>query len=255
MQDIHREGVSWFNKVIILAIDTTEQRGSVALISGRGPVALARHDGGEDYSSWLLPATERVLVATGISMGLIEVLAVATGPGSFTGLRVGLTTVKAWSEVYGKPVVGVSRLAAMAGLADGRAKLVAASYDAHRGQLFGAIYERSGDRLELVGDEMVIAPEQFVAMVDGEAGERAVTWICCDPELIESVGPAQQRLHRGHAADHLVVCPGELAPAIGRLAEERARNGQFSDPLGLDANYVRRSDAEIFWKDTPSRVR
>lgn len=238
--------------MIILAIDTSERRGSVAVLRERDTVASARHDQSEDYSAWLLPATQRVLMAAGISMDRVELFAAATGPGSFTGVRVGLTTLKGWSEVYRRPVVGVSRLEAMASLVDRGAGLVAPNYDAQRGQLFGAIYEESRGQLQLVGDEVVAAPAQFGAMVDREAGNRAVTWMCLDPGLIENVPPVPDRLGKG---DRVVVCSEELASAIGAVALERASKGQWSDPLALDANYVRRSDAEIIWKDRSSRVR
>ena len=84
-----------------------------------GAVAsLEAHETTEDYSTWLLPAVRRCLLTAGAALEDVGLLAVATGPGSFTGLRVGLTTVKAWSELYGKPVVGVSRLEVMARTAE-----------------------------------------------------------------------------------------------------------------------------------------
>jgi hypothetical protein len=72
-----------------------------------------------------------------------------------------------------------------------------------------------------------------------------VSWVSLDPELVTSLPRWSKRSGRG---DTMTQCSPDLAIAIGRLAEERARNGIFSDPLELDANYVRRSDAEIFWK-------
>jgi tRNA threonylcarbamoyladenosine biosynthesis protein TsaB len=238
--------------VITLAIDTTERRGSVAVVRDRQCLAAARHDWNADYSAWLLPAVQEVLGVAGTKMELLDLLAVATGPGSFTGLRVGLTTVKAWAEVYGKPVAGVSRLEAIARSAASIGPFIAATYDAQRGQLFGALYRQSEGLLSRIGDESVSAPEEFISFVDREAGKQPVHWVCLDPELIQNAVIVQRRLEAG---DHIVVCSDELASTIGLLGEERASKGQFSDPLELDANYVRRSDAEIFWKDTPSRVR
>jgi tRNA threonylcarbamoyladenosine biosynthesis protein TsaB len=185
-------------------------------------------------------------------MELADLLAVSTGPGSFTGLRVGLTTVKAWAEVYGKPVVGVSRLEALAQAGETSTEFVASSYNAQRGQLFGGLYRKAQGGPVRVGDELVISPEEYVELVDGTVRGDLVTWIALNAELIEKVETLQRRIATG---DTLVIGSARLATAIGRLAEARAERGEFSDPVSLDANYVRRSDAEIFWKGWSAGVR
>lgn len=204
-----------------------------------------------DYSSWLLPAVEAVLTEASTPMESVELLAVATGPGSFTGVRVGLTTAKAWAEVYGMKIVGVSRLEAMARRGD-RPGLAAASYDAQRGQIFGGLYRWTAGAMEPVERDMVMAPEAFVAFVNERADRERVAWVTLDPELIRAAQGWTGRLPRG---DRLVSCAGDIASLVGELAEERARRGEFTDPLELDANYVRRSDAEILWKGSSSGVR
>ena len=236
--------------MITLAVDTSERRGSVAVRQERRTVAARLHESA-DYSSWLLGAVEEVLREAGICMRSVELLAVATGPGSFTGVRVGLTTVKAWAEVYQTRVVGVSRLEAMARLG-ARSGVVTASYDAQRGQIFGGIYRWIGGEMEAVESEMVIEPGAFVAAVEGRAGQEAVQWVSLDPELITAAANWGARVRRG---DKLISCPADTASLIGELAEERAKRGEYTDPLQLDANYVRRSDAEILWKGPASGVR
>ena len=204
------------------------------------------HDDGTDYSAWLLPAVEQVLHEADASVEQVDLFAVSTGPGSFTGLRVGLTSVKAWAEVYGKRIVGVPRLEAMARSEGVTSELVAVSFDAHRGQVFSALYRTvAAGGWDRIGDETVCTPEEFVAFVDAGAGEELVTWVCLDPDLIGNARLFAERVVRG---DKLVRGSAVLAPVIGRLAEESAAKGEFSDPVALDANYVRRSDAEIFWK-------
>jgi tRNA threonylcarbamoyladenosine biosynthesis protein TsaB len=177
----------------------------------------------------------------------LDLLAVATGPGSFTGVRVGLTTVKAWAEVYGKPVIGVSRLETMARsvAAPEHVGFIAACYDAQRSQLFAALYRHLFGRLTVVESEQVVSAAAFFDWVAQQAGAERVTWISLDTELITTLPGWHKRAARG---DTMQQCAPQLAVAIGHLAEERARAGLFSDPLELDANYVRRSDAEIFWK-------
>lgn len=208
-------------------------------------VAERRHESSEDYSSWLLPAVGACLGEAGVGMAGVELLAVCTGPGSFTGVRVGLTTVKAWAEVHGKKVVGVSRLEAMAGCAEAQAPFVAAYYDAQRGQMFAAMYRRKDGGLERVEEEMVIEAGSFLRMATEEAGRERIAWVTLDPQLITGVEGWKARADIG---DSMHQVEGDLADKIGEVGEERARKEHFTDPLELDANYVRRSDAEIFWK-------
>lgn len=233
--------------MLILSIDTSETRGSVALLRLGEPLSVKRHEGNSDYSEWLLTAVDEVLAEAHTRMEDLGLLAVSTGPGSFTGLRVGLTTVKAWAEVYGKPVVGVSRLEALARShrPESDVSFIASCYDAQRGQLFGALYHCAFGQLALIEDEQVIPPQEFLAWVTEHAESKRVEWISLDPELITPLAGWSERASRG---DAMLSTDPQLAVAIGRLAEERAQHGQFSDPLQLDANYVRRSDAEIFWK-------
>lgn len=238
--------------MITLAIDTSERRGSVAVLRDGATVAVKTHDDGTDYSGWLLQAVDGALAEAGSKLETVDLLGVATGPGSFTGLRVGLTTVKAWAEVYGKRVVGVSRLEAMARSEKGASGLVAACYDAQRGQLFAGLYRVGFGPAKRVGDEFVVVPEELVERVGAQAGSEAVRWITLDPELIEGLESMKERVARG---DRVLVCTPELASPIGVLAEESAARGEFSDPVALDANYVRRSDAEILWKGPATRVR
>jgi len=229
----------------ILALDTTEMRGSVALLAGGQVRAARRHDTNVDYSEWLLPAVGEVMGQDGGEVRSVELVAVATGPGSFTGLRVGLTTAKAWAEVYGMPIVGVSRLEAMAQSVQPEGGGVAAFYDAQRGQVFGGLYTAPRGGMAASGEEVVLSPEEFLGTVAKAAGRETVRWVSLDPELVADLAVWKARQECG---DTMESCDPQVAVAIGRLAERRARAGLFSDPLELDANYVRRSDAEIFWK-------
>ncbi|HXC46639.1 MAG TPA: tRNA (adenosine(37)-N6)-threonylcarbamoyltransferase complex dimerization subunit type 1 TsaB [Candidatus Sulfotelmatobacter sp.] len=237
-------------KLITLGIDTCEARGSVAVRQDGALVSLQRHESSEDYSSWLLPAVERGLRSAGAILREVSLLAVASGPGSFTGVRVGLTTVKAWAELFGIKVVGVSRLEVMARQAGDAAGFVAASFDAQRGQVFGGLYKREGKRgWSLIEEEMVIAPEGFVEWAQKHAAGDSIRWITLDPGLFGEVPEWNERAMRG---ERMILSADGLAAGVAELGEERAREGKFTDPLLLDANYVRRSDAEIFWKDPAS---
>jgi tRNA threonylcarbamoyladenosine biosynthesis protein TsaB len=186
-----------------------------------------------------------VLKRVELRMHEVDAYAVAAGPGSFTGVRVGLTTVKAWAEVYGKPVAAVSRLEAIAMQAAEPAKFVAAFADAQRRQVFGGVYQREGVGLVGVGEEMVIAPGKFVeAVAELGYGER-IAWVSPDPSFVLVDAPWKDRERRGESIEQ---ASPTLAGIIGRIGVRRLQAGEATDALGLDANYVRRSDAEIFWK-------
>jgi len=237
---------------LTLAVDTAEARGSIALREEGRLACFREHPSDEDYSSWLLPAVHDVLRESGSKLENVALLAVATGPGSFTGLRVGLTTVKAWAEVYGTPVAGISRLEALAHRGPESASYLAACYDALRGQIFGGLFRRAARGIETVAPEAVLEPGDFLELVATACGANPVNWLTPDPSLILSQRSWQERVALGDA----LFCPTEvLADSIGELAEERARREEFSDPVTLDANYVRRSDAELFWKGNTKHVR
>jgi tRNA threonylcarbamoyladenosine biosynthesis protein TsaB len=236
--------------MIFLALDTCDARGSVAVFRDAQLLQVVAHDTPDDYSVWLLPAVARVLSASTVAFVDVDAYIAATGPGSFTGVRVGLTTVKAWAEVTRKPIVGVSRLEALATETLGSQPYVAAFTNGQRRQLFAALYRRQAAALDRVGEEAVLAPEKFlVAAVEAVASE-SIEWISTDPLMLVETEAWAARQSVGetvHAASPI------LAPAIGRLGYRMARDKRFTDPLALDANYVRRSDAEAFWKDRPER--
>lgn len=231
--------------VIVLAIDTCDSRGSVAVVREGVVPSLIAHEAGLEYSAWLLPAATKVLNLSRLGMGDIEGYAVAAGPGSFTGVRIGLTTVKAWAEVYGKPAVAVSRLEAIATQAAASASFIAAFADAQRAQVFGAVYRRAADDLVRIGEEMVIAPEKFVESAAELAGGGKIAWVSPDVGLLAAQPAWKSRASAGESLEEVSAI---LAGIIGQIGLKRLREGKATDALQLDANYVRRSDAEIFWK-------
>jgi tRNA threonylcarbamoyladenosine biosynthesis protein TsaB len=239
--------------VLLLGLDTCDTIGSVALLRDSEVLQTAVHDTSEDYSVWLLPAVTRILQAAAVPFHEVTLCAVAAGPGSFTGVRVGLTTAKAWAEVCGMGIAVVSRLEAFASHAAGAEPWVAAFADARRGQFFAALYaRREGSPLQRVGDEMVIAPEKFVAWAVEQAtvgagpGSASIRWISPQSQTMAETQAWPARRILGETLDSASPV---LAPTIGRLGHELALQGRLADALTLDANYVRRSDAEVQWHD------
>lgn len=231
--------------MIVLSLDTCTSYGSVALLRDDAVLSVAIHDTPEDYSSWLLPAVGRVQFEAELKLSDVDVFAVAAGPGSFTALRVGLTTVKAWGELFGKPIVPVSRLEVIAAQAREGTEYVAAWADAARGQVFGAVCRRAGAVLERLGDEVVIEPGKFIELAATLTNGARIAWASPDTDCMFKTPEwkSRQPLNEGFE----LVSP-VLAAGIARKAASEFAAGRHTDALLLDANYVRRSDAEIFWK-------
>jgi len=235
--------------MLILAVDTSTRAGSLAVLRGDKLLAELSSVPGEPYSTRMFTDLDRLLGNLGVGLGHFDLFAVGAGPGSFTGLRVGITAVKAWGELYGRPIVAVSGLEAVAvQITDEGPELVVPVIDARRGQVFGAVYQRAAGSLKLFSEEVVMGAEEFLGMVEevgrsrGNGGTAAFGSPA--PEVIR---PALERSALAGAEVHQVS--GVLAPVIGRIGYERALRGETVGVLELDANYVRRSDAESKWKD------
>jgi tRNA threonylcarbamoyladenosine biosynthesis protein TsaB len=234
--------------MLILALDTSSTSGSLALLRDTTILTHRVSSSKEPYSVSLLRETKELLDPECISFEQIDLFAVHAGPGSFTGLRVGLTTVKGWAEVWGRPVAAVSGLEAMATQVSRLAapgSLVAAVMDARRGQIFGGVFRSRGSGvLERIGEEVVASADEFLQSLRpqlGDAGGLAIA--CILPEVIR---PAVQR--QGLGCCRIEVVSNELAPFIGQLGYAKAVRGDVVDALHLDANYIRRCDAEVNWK-------
>jgi tRNA threonylcarbamoyladenosine biosynthesis protein TsaB len=240
-----------------ILVDTADARGCVALFRDAQLLDVVRHPAEEEFSSWLLPAVRDLLSEASLSHANLDAYAVCAGPGSFTGLRVGLTTVKAWAEIFPRPIVAVSRLEALAlwktpGVSQDTA--YRASYlDARRNQVFAALFDRQGASVQ---PETVMNLGDFLAQVNEICASSPVLWRSPDPELLEQQ-PAlgSPWAFRKSKSDTLETVPPPFAVPLGALAYRKFLAGRTTDAASLDANYVRRSDAELFWKDHASAVK
>lgn len=230
--------------MLILSLDTSSPSGSVAVLRDHALIGVISRRGEEDYSSRMFRHLDFLLSELSLKLEQFDLFAVSAGPGSFTGLRVGLTAAKGWAEVYKKPVIGVSALEAVAVQSHATTAGVVPVLDARRGQVYFGVYRRAGDGLRLDGDEFVVTPAEFAAKLGESGRDSALTIATPDAEVISLVAPYFQ-------ADSVTIetVSSVLAPYIGRIGYERALRGKVTDALGLDANYVRRTDAEMQWKD------
>jgi tRNA threonylcarbamoyladenosine biosynthesis protein TsaB len=219
----------------ILAIDTTTEFGSIALYEPGGECAEVSMHSTDGFGHILFDQIAVLLDRRRRNILDIDCFASAAGPGSFTGVRVGLSAAKGLAEATGKRVVAVSNLRALAWF--GTSALRATVIDARRGEIYGAVYDSS---LELVQQERVT---KFPAWLEGL------------PENVEflstntsAFAPAVEASRFRGAS--FVNVPGSLAGAIARIAHLDYSAGRALDPAAVDANYVRRSDAELFWKES-----
>jgi tRNA threonylcarbamoyladenosine biosynthesis protein TsaB len=238
--------------VITLAVDTTSPGGSAAVLRDERVTGSVSTWTEETYSSRMFRQVEFLLEELALGLEQVDLFAVASGPGSFTGLRVGIAAIKAWAEVYGKPVVGVSALEAIAAESHSASPVLVPVFDARRGEVYFGVYRRDSEsapaELALEGEHSVMTPDDFLEDVRARLGDGAFTIVTPTPEALSA---ALDNLDGGQTAREKIrveVVPNILAPVVGLLAARRARHGLTGDSLTLEANYVRRTDAELKWK-------
>jgi tRNA threonylcarbamoyladenosine biosynthesis protein TsaB len=211
---------------VILAVDTTGEYGSVALSHDDVTVDEMELHAPDGFAHVLYGYVEEILRRNRVKLAEVEFFAAASGPGSFTGVRIGMACIKGLAEAMGKPAVGVSNLQAIASF--GTAPLRAVVMDARRGEVYGAVYDALG------------------GVVQRETVAKFAAWLVRLPQGdLEILSP-------NFECTEVVIkkTPRAIAAAVARLAMASLARGAAGDPAGLDANYVRRSDAELFWKDS-----
>jgi tRNA threonylcarbamoyladenosine biosynthesis protein TsaB len=210
--------------MLTLAVDTAAEIGSIALADRNGIREEIRLCAPGGFAQTLFGEIEALLACCQVRLADIELYAAASGPGSFTGVRIGLAAIKGLAEVAGKPAIGISNLEALEqfGSADLRAPII----DARRGEVFAAVLDREGHE---VVPASVLKVQAFLELV----GTRPVEFISA------GFDPGRP----------FTAAPPELAAAIARLAIDRCLAGDLCDPASIEANYVRRSDAELFLKE------
>ncbi len=199
----------------ILAVDTSTKIGSIALLDGANVISEMALNIEVTHSEKLLPAIEKIFAKVGWDFSELEGLAVAIGPGSFTGLRIGLATMKGFAQAQKLPLVGVSSLMALATSASTSDKPVVAVLKAGRGEVYAsAVLFKDGILNKIILEEQAINPELL-----------RKTLTSYEPCL--TVGEEQIK-----------------ARSVGILGLEKLKRGEGKNWAGLVPNYLRKSDAE-----------
>ena len=224
--------------MLLLSIDTSDKQGSIALARA-GERSAERDDVevieiapliGGTFSAQLIPQISDLLSRNGFTKHEIGAFAVASGPGSFTGLRIGLAAVKALAEVLGKPIAAVSLLEACVFASGAQGKIMAA-LDAGRSDVYVGEYE--------VPTKGHAPREHLLTRSEFISEARGWTVATPDPVLAESARAAG-----------LVISSLEpiTAAAVGQLGWRKIQSGETVTPEQLEANYIRRTDAEMLEK-------
>jgi tRNA threonylcarbamoyladenosine biosynthesis protein TsaB len=217
--------------MVILAVDTSGRHGSVALCRSDATnfevLGLAPLEGGT-YSARLIPAIGDLLHTAGLCKSQIDGLVVVDGPGSFTGLRVGLSTVKALCEILQKPLAVVSMLEALAIKYGKEDEEVTAVLDAGRGEVYVGEYR--------VGREGAILVQQSIQKLDLFVQQAE----SLKSRVLTTFSKLAETLTKVTLVDAL------QADGIAGIGVHKLLAGETENPATLDANYIRRSDAELF---------
>jgi tRNA threonylcarbamoyladenosine biosynthesis protein TsaB len=223
--------------MLILAIDTSGQSGGLTLAqadaTGFRVIESAVIAGGT-FSAQLIPTLAGLLKKHGYRAADIGGFAAASGPGTFTGLRVGLSAIKGLAEALHQPIVTVSVLEAMASLADHQGT-IAAAMDAGRKEIFLGVFEKSELALIKQSEEL-LSQASFLARLKNQ---EPVWFVTSDAHLAELAAES-------NSAVTVVARPG--SDVIARIGAGKLLAGETVLVEELDANYLRRSDAEIAFK-------
>ncbi len=212
--------------------------GGVAVMDSQaGLIAEIRLNVKTTHSERLMTAISQVLAQSGIDLGGIDAFAVASGPGSFTGLRIGLSTAKGLSYATGKPLVTVPTLEAFAWNFPYSMYPVCLMLDARRGEVYSALFRWQNDRFVREIEEVSIAPEELLSKLNGDilfAGEGVLVYK-------DIITKAMGRTAWIAPADKMVPSPSNIA----LLGLKKTEQGKFTDPFQAVPFYIRRSEAEV----------
>jgi tRNA threonylcarbamoyladenosine biosynthesis protein TsaB len=229
--------------VLVMALDSSTRAGSIAVVRGVRVLALIEGDPSRTHAERVPEEIERALECAGVEAGDLDLLVVSSGPGAFTGLRIGLAAIQGLAMVLDKPVVGVSALDALADAARVEfdtpiAAPVATWMDAHRGEVFTAAYRAAQPEPDLVVNPLVGSPNAMLGAVPFPPAAD-VTFVG------DGAVHYRNQIQEARPAARVVETVPLLAPALARLGLHRAESGGAGPPHTLQPLYVRRPDAEL----------
>ncbi len=239
---------------LILAIETATRAGSVALSRGKETLCSASGDASASHSTELIRMVEGILTSGGAKLSDVDLFAAALGPGSFTGLRIGLATIKSFAVCTGRSCAGVSTLAAIAHAA-GASEHTVSLLPAGRGELFAQMFSVDDGQVRELDTAAHLSPE---AILEKYGGATDVVWAGEGTHQLaetlrawaETRNVSFDNSRPGRTTWRLAPLTNQLAISIAALALNAYHSGGTVNPNELRAVYVRASDAEINEKCT-----
>ncbi len=226
--------------MLILGIETSTKTGSVAVVSEDGVIAQYSLNIEVTHSERLMSTVDRVLKDTGLAIAEFGGFAVAIGPGSFTGLRIGLSTVKGLAFAAGKPVAAVPTLQALAWNLPYAAYPVCPMLDARKNEVYAALYSFDRTVFTQLMPETTIPIRELAGRISGKTvftGEAAHLFRA---EIENQFGSAAL------FAPFAAALPS--AATVAKLGLDMIKNGKETDPDSLTPLYIRRPEAEVAWE-------
>ena len=223
--------------MLILAVDTSTYAGSVALLQERKLMAEINLASPQTHSERLLVSIDLLLKSSDLTLEDIDGFALAVGPGSFTGIRIGMSTVKSFAFAKGKPVAPVSNLAALAlKIRQPPARLLCPVMDAKKQEIYGALFEKDSGGMQEVVPQGVYSPDRFFSQLPVH---RIITFI-------GSGVPVYKQKIMQYFKDKARLSPRSLfvAHEVGLLGYEILKAGKGLDSFQVEPQYIRRSQAE-----------
>jgi len=224
----------------ILGIETSTKTGSVAVVSDTGVIAQYSLNIEVTHSERLMSTVDRVLKDTGIAVADMDGYAVAIGPGSFTGLRIGLAAVKGLALVTGKPVAAVPTLRALAWNLPYAAYPLCPLLDARKNEVYAALYRYDGPMLAQMMPESVLPLSRLAEQITGKVVMTGEAALLFQGNIEKLFGD------RALIAPRSAVLPS--AASVAEIGLAMIRNNEISDPDSLTPLYIRRPEAEVLWE-------
>ncbi|MBD3180150.1 MAG: tRNA (adenosine(37)-N6)-threonylcarbamoyltransferase complex dimerization subunit type 1 TsaB [Candidatus Latescibacteria bacterium] len=224
------------NRSLQISLDSSHLRGSVAVSDHSGLLSGVFFDASDTHSATLLPAVDSSLRMAGVELSEIESFAVVIGPGSFTGLRIGLSTIKAFASVRQKPVYTVSSLELLASAFPYCQLPVASIIDARRNEVYFALYSTGSGMPEEIVAPGAVKPAEISGIVSSRCGSRKViacgTGACRYREIFSSRGIIFADINRTYPSASLMAA-----------LTDGSRPVDFEQLAGLEPLYIRPPDA------------
>lgn len=235
--------MSKMSEPLILAVETSTRAGSVSLSRGEEILGATLGDASSSHSTDLIDNIESVLREGNARLSEVDLFAVTVGPGSFTGLRIGLATVKAFAVCVEEPCAPVSTLAAVAHAA-GDSERTLAILPAGRGEVYAQAFSVRGEVVLALDRAAHLKPSDIIERY-GEADTLKLAGDGAHQHIETLRGRGEGDSAGGRMGWTLAAQPEYLSNSVAGLALAAYRNGQVTDAEGLRADYVRASDAEI----------